>query len=235
MSKAAKKRVRGQVDTNDAVRLGDQLKVEKQRQKFKGAATINEKRRLLDEMAFYPPHDKRKETPEYHKVHVDLTVTKDLPCLVCGVKHSTLDDPKQNLYGSKQMETHHHVVEWALANAIDVAKFNKTLRPNLAHRHGDNPLYARDMSEEEVKAWVDHSADNLWVLCDVHHRAKFFGIHEITFPIWGPMDLLKPDFEQYARQQMQEAAAEKKAGKGKKPKSGKGKKPKSKKSRRKKT
>ena len=29
----------------------------------------------------------------------------------------------------------------------------------------------------------DHGEDNLWVLRDVHHRAKFFGIHEVTFPI----------------------------------------------------
>jgi len=228
MVKRSKAHTHDQVDTNDAARLGDQLKVEQQRSKFKKATTINEKRRLLDEIAFYPQHDKRKETPQYHKVHVELTVTKDLPCLVCGVKRSTLHDPKENLYGAKQMETHHHVIEWALANAIDVDKFNKALRPNLAHRHPDNATYARDMSEQEVKDWVDHSADNLWVLCDVHHRAKFFGIHEITFPIWGPMDLLKPDFDQYARQQMKAAAAAKKTGKGNN-KSGKAKKPRKKK------
>jgi hypothetical protein len=63
-----------------------------------------------------------------------------------------------------------------------------------------------------VAAWVDHSEDNLWVLCDVHHRAKFFGIHEITFPIWGPMDLLRPDFEAYVKGQIADAKA------GKKPK-----------------
>jgi hypothetical protein len=37
---------------------------------------------------------------------------------------------------------------------------------------------------------VDHSPDNLWVLCDVHHRHKFVGIHAITYPIWGPQDLV---------------------------------------------
>lgn len=186
-------------DCKNRVRLSQHLAVEKKRKTVQAAPTINEKRRILKEIAFYPKHDKRTETPEYHKVHIDLTVTMDLPCLVCGVRHSTLHDPKQNPYGAKQMETHHHVVEWALANAIDVGKFNKVLRLNLTHRHPQEPMYARDMTDAEVKGWVDHSPDNLWVLCDVHHRSKYFGIHEITFPIWGPMDLLKPDFESYAR------------------------------------
>jgi len=202
-------------DRKNRVRLSQQLDVEKKRKAVQSAPTINEKRRLLKEIAFYPQHDKRKETPEYHKVHIDLTVTKDLPCLVCGVRHSTLKDVKQNPYGAKQMETHHHVVEWALANAVDVNKFNKTLRPSLQHRHPQEPMYTRDMSPEEVTGWVDHSPDNLWILCDVHHRSKYFGIHEITFPIWGPMDLLKPDFESYVRTQLSAALAEEKAAKGK--------------------
>ena len=205
-------------DRKNRVRLSQQLAVEKKRKAVQAAPTINEKRRILKEIAFYPQHDKRTETPEYHKVHVDLTKTKDLPCLVCGVKYSTLHDPKQNAYGAKQMETHHHVVEWALANAIDVGKFNKVLRPSLTHRHPQEPMYARDMTDAEVKGWVDHSPDNLWVLCDVHHRSKYFGIHEITFPIWGPMDLLKPDFETYVRTQLAAAAAEEKANKKKSPK-----------------
>jgi hypothetical protein len=32
------------------------------------------------------------------------------------------------------------------------------------------------------------------VLCDVHHRARFFGIHEITGPVWGPQHILRDDF-----------------------------------------
>ena len=35
---------------------------------------------------------------------------------------------------------------------------------------------------------------NLWVLCDVHHRAKFFEVHEITEPVWGPQNILKDEF-----------------------------------------
>jgi hypothetical protein len=105
------------------------------------------------------------------------------------------------------METHHHVIEWALANAISADKFNATLLPNLRQRHKDKPEYQNDFTDKQVADWVDHSEDNLWVLCDVHHRAKYFGIHEITFPIWGPMDLLKPDFEAYVKEQIAQAKA----------------------------
>lgn len=163
---------------------------------------IHENHRELDEEAFYPAHDKRTESPAYAKVHKKLTEQLDLPCLICGVRNSTLKKPKQNTYGAKQMETHHHVIEWALANAVDVKLFNKTLRPSLAHRHPDNAIYQRNMSKKEVLDWVDHSEDNLWVLCDIHHRHKFFGIHEISFPIWGPQNLLSPNFEKYVKAQV---------------------------------
>jgi hypothetical protein len=164
---------------------------------------IHLNRRSLDEMAFYPAHDARKESPAYKEVHDDMVVVHDLPCLVCGVRRSTITDPKQNRYAAKQMETHHHIIEWALANAIDADKFNKIMLPNLKHRHPENPLYQKPaLTKDEVSAWVDHSPDNLWVLCDVHHRAKWFGIHSITYPIWCPMDLLEDDFDAYVRAQI---------------------------------
>jgi hypothetical protein len=102
-----------------------------------GAAGIHENRRQLDERAFYPAHDARKESAEYAKVHKKLCITLNLPCLVCGVTYSILNnaaankDPKQNPYGANAMETHHHIIEWALANAIDKDHFNKSILPNL--------------------------------------------------------------------------------------------------------
>jgi hypothetical protein len=182
--------------TNHKRLLKDQLATQQQLNK------IHDNHRELDEEAFYPPHDKRTESPEYAKVHKKLVEQLDLPCLICGVKNSTLSNRRHNTFGSKQMETHHHVIEWALANAIDVKLFNKTLRPSLAHRHPDNAMYQRNMTKKEVLAWVDHSEDNLWVLCDVHHRHKFFGIHAITFPIWGPQNLLAKNFEDYVKKEL---------------------------------
>jgi hypothetical protein len=193
----------------------DRLKAQDVVQKHIEQIHLN--RRSLDEMAFYPAHDERKESSAYKQVHEDMVITHDLPCLVCGVKYSTLADLKENRYGSKQMETHHHIIEWALANAIDTDKFNKIMLPNLKHRHPDNPLYQKSgLAKDEVSAWVDHSPDNLWVLCDVHHRAKWFGIHSITYPIWCPMDLLENDFDAYVRAQI---AKEKQTSTKTKPKS----------------
>jgi len=165
---------------------------------------IHESRRQLDERAFYPAHDARKESAAYAKVHRHLCIDLDLPCLVCGVKHSTLNDERENPYGAKAMETHHHIIEWALANAVDTAHFNKTLRPNLAHRHPQDPTwgYETPFDDQKVKEWVDHSEHNLWVLCDIHHRHKFLGIHEISYPIWCPQDLLRPDFADYVQRQV---------------------------------
>ncbi|HTP28839.1 MAG TPA: hypothetical protein VMK12_24660, partial [Anaeromyxobacteraceae bacterium] len=123
---------RGAEDVGMETRLNDQLG------NYLHAEKIKKNARLLNEIAFYPGHDKRKETDDYKAAHDLLVVKKDLPCLVCGVRSSTRNDPKENPYHARQMETHHHVVEWALANAIDVGRFNKIIRPHLAERHKDN-------------------------------------------------------------------------------------------------
>lgn len=167
--------------------------------------------RMLHEVAFYPPHDVRKESPAYAKVHHEMVRDKDLPCLACGVRQSTLGDPAQNPFGAVQMETHHHTIEWALANAIDPDKFNTHILPGLLRKHPDKYAPMKNgMTKQQILDWVDHDEDNLWVLCDVHHRHVFVGIHAITFPIWGPQDILDKDLlGQYVAQ----AASAKKAAK----------------------
>ena len=176
---------------------------------------------MLNEIAFYPAHDPRRETPEYKKTHRRLVIEQDRPCLICGVRNSTLKDKAHNLYGAKQMETHHHVIEWALANAIDVTKFNKILLPRLRARHPNKEMYRKKaLTADEIKAWVDHDEDNLWVLCDIHHRARYFGIHEITYPIWGPVDLLRDDFEDYVRQETKKFESKKGSHATRKPRTG---------------
>jgi hypothetical protein len=200
--KAVKKTVPAKRDAQDK---GMVQRLKDQRTVYRKAQEIHGNPRMLKELAFYPAHDKRVETPAYKKAHDHLTKTLDLPCLVCGVKQSTLKDKTQNRYGARQMETHHHVIEWSLANAIDPDKFNRIILPHLKVRHPHNPLYAKAaLTAEDVHDWVDHSEDNLWVLCDVHHRAPYMGIHEITCPIWCPMDLLLDDFESYVNQQIRE-------------------------------
>lgn len=185
--------------------LAKHLNANKKRNKIEG---IHLCCRTLKEKAFYPAHDERRETKEYKAVHHRLCIEMDLPCLICGVRHSILSDKekaadaKLNPYGARAMETHHHVIEWALANAIDVEKFNKILLKNLRRKHPEKEEYKKDFTTEDIRNWVDHSPDNLWVLCDVHHRHKYLGIHAITYPVWGPQDLLIPDFEEYVRKNL---------------------------------
>lgn len=192
----------------DPTAPGDIARVKDQLVTYK-AVQQHVQHHTIDELQFYPNHAGRTETAAYVKAHKKLCIDLDLPCLVCGVRHSTLKDPAKNRYQSKAMETHHHIIEWALANAVDPDRFNQSLRPNLAHAHPNDPTWAYETPFDQAKiaAWVDHSEHNLWVLCDVHHRAKYLGIHEITYPIWAPMDLLRPDFEAWAVQQIAVAKA----------------------------
>ena len=85
----------------------------------------------------------------------------------------------------------------------------------MRHRHPDKPEYKKNFTLEDISNWVDHSEDNLWVLCDVHHRAQYLGIHEITDPIWGPQDLLRDDFEDYVKNEIAKAKAAGGSKKGK--------------------
>jgi hypothetical protein len=182
----------------------DRIKAGRQRRLQQGASIAEMSGHEADhpdEIAFYPAHSPRKESPEYAKVHHEMVVTQNLPCLVCGVTHRTVQndtsmrDPTLNPYAATAIETHHHVVEWVLAGAVDVEKFNKRVLPALQRNHPDRYPANRALSEADVRAWVDHSPDNLWVLCDVHHRHALLGVHSNAEPIWGPMDLLTDGFD----------------------------------------
>ncbi len=151
--------------------------------------------RLLREIVNYPGHAARKNSPEYSKAHKHLVDELNLPCLVCGVTKKTLGDPGKNPAGAKQMETHHHIVEWALANAIDLKKFNDRVVRHIRAKKYHDPIYDADFTQEQLLEWIDHHEDNLWVLCDVHHRHALLGIHEITYPIWSPQDLILDSFD----------------------------------------
>jgi hypothetical protein len=149
--------------------------------------------RMLKEQVFYPAHSPRTESTAYAVVHHCLTIEMDLPCIICGVKNSTLKDLTQNKVGAKDMETHHHVIEWALQNAIDLGKFNARIVGS--HRKYGDPKYDHDFTQQEMLDWIDHDPDNLWVLCDVHHRHSLLGIHAVTYPIWGCQDLIREGYQ----------------------------------------
>lgn len=181
------------------------------------AARLHEEHRTLDERAFYPPHAFRKDSAAYERVHRAMTIEEDQPCLVCGVRASTLRSRRANPYGATAMETHHHVIEWALANAVDPERFAQFVVTPLAQanpkkygqtvcgapkRDRSGQVVARRFARAEMLAWIDHDRDNLWVLCDVHHRHRWFGVHAISGPIWEAQRLLARGFAQRTRSRL---------------------------------
>ena len=147
---------------------------------------------LLEEASYFPSHVKRKKSRAYKDIHHKLVVEEDTPCYICGVTHSVLSDSEKkqnrslNPHVASQIELHHTIVEWSLANAVDPVKFNATIRLDLMKSNPDNPLYQSEMSQQQILDWVDHGADNLMVLCDVHHRHPYYGIHKVSHPKWLP-------------------------------------------------
>lgn len=125
--------------------------------------TADEETKGLVEM--YPAHPPRKDTPEYRATHILLTRTLDQACRDCGVRRSTLGDPKQNPLGAKQMETHHWPLQREFADALDPAKVHKE--------------YPQVTDRKSLNMFID-SPHNMLVLCDVDHRSKARGIHHIN-------------------------------------------------------
>jgi len=120
---------------------------------------MTELKRTLVEDILYPPHDPRKASDEYAKVHHKLVYELDSPCWICGITHSQ---------GGK-METHHNHIEWAAANGVDLSLIIKDF-PDLS-------------DEDKLHDWID-SEGNMLVLCEKHHRGSRHGIHMITYPAW---------------------------------------------------
>lgn len=112
-----------------------------------------------------PPHPPREETPEYTKAHHHLVYDLDSPCAMCGVSHSTLNDPTANPFGAKALETHHYPIERSLLDACDPGKVRV--------------VFPQVKDHATLEAFVD-SEHNLMVLCDIHHRHPLHGIHHLT-------------------------------------------------------
>lgn len=166
--------------------------------------------RTLAEMDFYPARPARECTAGFRHIQHDSIVVRDLPCHICGVTHSLLSDPVKradpalNPFGASQLELHHKEIECQLALGISLEKFNARLYPWLFRWKPD--AYPLPFTTEAMLAWIDHGPENMQVLCDVHHRHKYLGVHCITGPIWGPQDLYSDDFEAFVQAQLALAA-----------------------------
>lgn len=116
------------------------------------------------EVEMTPPHPPREETPLYARTHHHLIYTLDTPCAICGVRHSTLNDPKENPFGAQALETHHYPIERSLMNACDPKKVHV--------------IFPQVKDYESLEEFID-SEENMMVLCDIHHRHPHYGIHHI--------------------------------------------------------
>lgn len=137
-----------------------------------------ELKRVLHEDAFYPPHDPRTASPEYHRTHTHLIRILDEPCWVCGIRNSDVkqitDVKEQRKW---QLETHHAELEWAAERAFeDDGEMLNAIARDLHDK-------VKQASPAALREFLD-SEGNMLVLCATHHRGAYTGIHSITYPVW---------------------------------------------------
>jgi len=152
------------------------------------AQETHEINKKMVEDYFVPGHEPRNQSDIYRRSHDALIKYGDTPCFICGVKKSTLNDPAQNLHGSKQMELHHWIIEWSLANCTDFGKLKSV--------HPDFPDWDKvNVNDPTTFKYFVDSVYNAMILCDVHHRATYRGIHAIEYPIWLMQKFVKQEFK----------------------------------------
>lgn len=143
----------------------------------KDVTQIHQVNKTLKETYNVPGHAPRSRSDVFTATRKQLVDISDTPCYICGVRQSTMKDANQNLYGSTQMEQHHCIVEYALANAVDW--------DILKQEHPDFPDWDKvDSTDAKTYKYFVDSAYNSKILCDVHHRGTNRGIHAIEYPVW---------------------------------------------------
>lgn len=113
-----------------------------------------------DALAFYyPSHEPRKGDPHYRLFNQmrRKLIAAGARCWICGT--------------SKNLEIHHNEIEYAAATGVDLAKFEH-LFPG-----------AHVKTEEDLLNWCE-SPSNAKVLCALHHRGPFNGVHHVPLPNW---------------------------------------------------
>lgn len=119
----------------------------------------------------YPAHQPRKDDPHYHafeayrKAHIHWAV-----CYVgqrVGFDECADDQgkPISQPGGGHGLELHHHYLEFAVINAVDLAAIQKDY-PNLT-------------DPEKVAEWAETDPNFMW-LCAKHHRGDG-GAHHASY------------------------------------------------------
>lgn len=137
---------------------------------------MSELRRTLHELAVYPPHGPRESDAHYavfHAARKHLIDVLGVGCWIGGATKTQLGSlaPEHLCAGAKQLEAHHHVAEFAALSEEDWQKVGADF-PQLGVHSDEDFLNAAE------------SEGGLLILCDVHHRSPYHGIHAITEPVW---------------------------------------------------
>lgn len=155
---------------------------------MKDVLDVHEVKKAMFEDYFVPGHEPRTASSLYTKTHDNMINNLDMPCFICGVSKSKINDTTVNTCGATQLETHHFILEWSLANAAnwDVLK----------QMHSDFPDWDKIVPGDESTYFnfVDHPY-NMLILCDIHHRGKFHGIHAIEYPVWVAQKFMQSTFK----------------------------------------
>ena len=144
-----------------------------------GIEEVHETSLSVDMIEETPPHPPRVDTPEYKKSHHLLVVVLDKPCMVCGVRTSTLTNASLNPFKASALETHHYPIERSLADACDPLKVHAS--------------FPQVVDLATFVQFIDSPA-NLLVLCDVHHRSPSLGIHHLVTQDWAILPFLKSGY-----------------------------------------
>jgi len=149
--------------------------------------------KTLHERFEIPAHPPRTASPEFEAIRHRMIVVEDQPCFICLVRQSTLHDPAANKHGATNMQLHHCWIEWALANAIDLGKFNAQIVAR--YRSWGVPGYEIDFTQQQMIDWIDHGEQNMMPLCEVCHLHVDHGIHETDGPSWLAQLCIRDDFD----------------------------------------
>lgn len=108
---------------------------------------------------YYPDHQPRETDPHYHLFNAakKRILAAGVGCWICGTREN--------------LELHHSECEYAAATGVDVERFTELF-----------PDY--HVTDEESFLCYVESEGNLQVLCALHHRSPYAGIHHCPFPNW---------------------------------------------------
>lgn len=109
----------------------------------------------------FPAHEPRESDPHYHAFNAARRRLEKLGALKCWIDNADCQGA---------IELHHAIVEFSLAQIVDVAHFEKLY-----------PEFKID-DDEKFLTWINAEA-NLLPLCVQHHRGVI-GVHSIHYPAW---------------------------------------------------